>query len=135
MAQAAEISSKDHYIELGSGRGKTCIWAALFLGCSVTGYEWVPLFADLSKALCRLLRLPAQFEQVSLFKADLSQATVVYLYSTQLSDEELLKIPLATLPSGARLITISAPHPDFSVTQTIPVTFPWGDTIAYIHKK
>jgi cyclopropane fatty-acyl-phospholipid synthase-like methyltransferase len=80
MAQAAEISSKDHYIELGSGRGKTCIWAALFLGCSVTGYEWVPLFADLSKALCRLLRLPAQFEQVSLFKADLSQATVVYVY-------------------------------------------------------
>ncbi len=135
IASAAQLTSKDHYVELGSGRGKTCVWAAQIIGCQVSGIEWVPSLARLSGSIGRLLGVPVQFELQSMFTADLSQATVAYLYSTQLTEDEIKKISFSSMPSGSRIITISQPHPDFNVLKIIPVTFPWGDTFAYIHSK
>ncbi len=135
LVTSANLSSKDYYVELGSGRGKTCVWASQFIGCQSRGIEWVPHFAKFSKFLSRLFGIPVQFCQESMFETDLTAATVVYIYSTHLSEEELLKIPLAAMAVGSKLITISQPHPDFRVIQVIPVIFPWGDTIAYIQEK
>ena len=133
LAQAVELTSNDVYLELGSGRGKTCVWAALFCKCKAFGIEWIPLFFRLSQRLCYLLRIPAVFKLQSIFDADLSTVTVAYLYSTQLTTEQIKKIPFSSMPSGARFILISEPHPIIPVSKTIPLAFPWGHTQAYIH--
>lgn len=123
LAEAANLKAEDRYVELGSGRGKTCFWAALCVGCSVRGIEWVPLFAGLSRLLASLFRVPVQFEQRSIFESDLSGATVIYFYDFQ---------QLPPLPVGVRLITISEPHPEYKIVKEVPVVFPWGKTTAYI---
>ncbi|MDE3046273.1 MAG: hypothetical protein KGJ02_06480 [Verrucomicrobiota bacterium] len=133
LATAAKLQSDDHYVELGSGRGKTCLWAAYFVGCSVEGIEWIPLLATLSQLFARLFRLPAHFHCQSIADADLSKASVVYLYTLDHAPE--LLAPLRSLRPGARLITISEPIEGFELLETVPVHFPWGETDAYIQRK
>jgi hypothetical protein len=135
LAEAVGLHSKDTYIELGSGRGLTCVWASEFTGCRAIGIEWVPLFAKFSKVLSKLFFIPVHFKNESMFTTDLSHASVVYLYSCQLWNKDLLKIPLDSLSKKAKLITISKPHPHFKIIQIIPVSFPWGDTFAFIQTK
>ena len=131
LAASAELTAQDHYVELGSGRGKTCLWAAHFVGCTVEGFEWVPLFVRLSETLARLFHLPAQFHCQSMQDVDLRKATVVYLYTFDPPRS------LLTMQPGARLITISEPfHSDaFQLIQTVPIAFPWGDTEAYVQQR
>lgn len=128
LAAAAELSAADRYIELGSGRGKSCFWAATFIGCEVKGVEWTPLFVWLSKTLFK----NGQFVRESMFETDLTKATVVYYYHL---DEQ--RPPFETMQPGARLITISEPLESeaFVVLKTLDVEFPWGTTQAYIHKR
>jgi len=122
---AADLSSKDHYIELGSGRGKSCLWLKHFIGCKVTGIESVSLFVRLSKFLSK----EAHFVQKSMFEVNLSEATVVYYYFFD------HRWPLfETMQAGARLITISEPFPSdaFEITHVLDIEFPWGVTQGYI---
>jgi hypothetical protein len=132
LAMAANITSKDHYLELGSGRGKTCVWASLFCKCEVTGIEWVPQFFYLSRNLCRLFRIPVNFELKSMFDTDLSRATVLYIYSTQLTKDEMEKISFSSMSLRARIISVSQPLPNLPILKTISVTYPWGETQAFI---
>ena len=126
IAQAANLSPQDLYLELGSGRGKTCFWAALFIGCQVKGVESVPLFVRLSKALFG----KAMFVCESMFDTDLSTADVVYYYHL---DEK--RPQFERMRPGARLVTISEPIESgaFEITQILDVEFPWGMTQAYVH--
>lgn len=128
IALAANLSSQDYYLELGSGRGKTCFWAALFIGCKVKGIEAVPLFVRLSKRLFK----EADFVCESMFETDLSEADVIYYYHL---DE---KAPhFERMRPGTRLITISEPvrSAAFSLIKTLDVKYPWGTTQAYIHRR
>ena len=128
IAEAAQLGPKDQYVELGSGRGKTCFWAAIFIGCKVKGVEWVPFFVRLSKALFK----EAAFVCESMFDTDLFHADVVYYYHL---DKNLARFE--TMQPGSRLITISEPleSNSFAVQRIIDVEFPWGVTQAYIQKR
>ena len=121
LAREVELGQDDLYLELGSGRGKTCMWAAHFIGCESVGVEWVPLFARLSSALAWVFRLKACFRSQSILETDVTGATVVYLYV--LEHREQLVQHLRNLKPGARLITISEPLDDdaFLVLKTVPV--------------
>ena len=125
MAAAARLSSQDLYLELGSGRGKTCFWAAELFGCKVKGVEIVPFFVRLSKALFK----KATFVCESMFETDLSEADLIYYYHL---DEE--RPHFEAMRKGARLITISEPIDSeaFRVIKTLEVEFAWGVTEAYI---
>jgi hypothetical protein len=128
IVEAANLSSEDQYLELGSGRGKTCFWAALFIGCKAKGVEAVPLFARLSQALFK----EAIFVCGSMFETDLSQADVIYSY--HLEEKQPC---FETMKPGSRLITISEPldSPAFDVIKSLDVEFPWGMTQAYVQKR
>ncbi len=128
IAAAADLSCEDHYLELGSGRGKTCFWAAHFIGCKVKGVESVPLFVFLSKILFK----NARFVCESMFETDLKKATVVYYYHLEGKSPRF-----ETMRPGSRLITISEPIESaaFTVIKSLDVEFPWGTTQAYIHKR
>ena len=134
MVEALELSSSDTWLELGSGRGRGCLWISQFVGCKTIGLEKISLFTQLPRLLSTLFRLPAAFHCKDFFATDLSRATCVYIYSTCLTDEELslLAEKLTSLPAGARVLTISAPLPGWA-SRPLPVSFPWGATEAYIH--
>lgn len=138
LAAACELKSGDHWLELGSGRGKGCFWVTEFFGCQATGIEWVPQFvrnAHFFKLLFRYKK--AAFEGKNLEEADFATATVVYLYSTCLSNETIGRLAekMKDLPPGARVISISEPlQCDWlPLIKTFPVRYPWGDTEAFLH--
>lgn len=134
------LCSADHWLELGSGRGKGCFWVGRFIGCRVTGVEWIPQFVQQSRLLARLHRFRnVNFLCKDFAEAPFSQATAVYLYGTCLSQgvlKTLLKKMIA-LPPGAKVITISEPlaSSSFRLEKTFSVCYPWGRTNAYLHIK
>ena len=134
IVNVCQLSLADRWCELGSGRGKSCFWVAQWIGCPAIGLEQVPLFVYTARCIAWLLHIPAYFHCGDLFKADLPYATCVYVYSTCFSEEQLslLAQRLSTLPRGAKVVTISAPLPQWPY-HAFPVSFPWGQTTAYLH--
>lgn len=137
IAEQAQLTSEDRWVELGAGRGKGCFWIAHFIGCQTLGVEWVPSFvrtANWLKVLFRMKNLSFQLKNME--EVDFSSATVVYLYGTCLSEEEisLLTQKMEALPLGARVISISYPieSPSLVLKQTFEVSYPWGTATAYL---
>lgn len=140
LAQAFDICPEDRWLELGSGRGRTCFWLSLVWGCSVRGVEWVPSFVSRASKLVKFFSLPdLAFQENSIENADFSWATVVFLYSTCMAEEEIeaLLLPMSALPERAKVITVSAPlcNKNYRLIQSVPLDFPWGKTKAYLHLK
>lgn len=139
IASFCEISSSDTWLELGSGRGKGCFWIANFIGCRTIGIEKVSLFYRLSNAIRWCMQIDRlSFVKADIAEADFSSATCVYLYSTCMSeaDLEVLAQKMKALPSGAKVVAVSAPLPEtphLPVSGSFPLSFPWGDTEGYLH--
>jgi SAM-dependent methyltransferase len=136
IADLCHLTASDTWLELGSGRGKSCFWIAQFAGCRAIGLEKIPLFTHLARFLSSLFQIRADFQQGDMFEADFSAATCVYVYSTCLSDEQLSRLAqrMTSLPPGARIVTISAPLPGWP-HRPFPISFPWGQAEAYLHTK
>lgn len=139
IASFCSLSSDDSYLELGSGRGKGCIWISQFVGCRAIGVEKVPLFFHLSRAISALFGFKrVTFIKADMAEADFSGASCVYLYSTCMGEEEIsgLTQKMAALPQGAKVVSVSAPMPEtphFALRGSFPLSFPWGETEGYLH--
>lgn len=139
MADFCSLTSADCWLELGSGRGKGCLWMAYFIGCRTIGIEKVPLFYWIARAVGRLSGLRhLSFVKGDMSDADFSSATCVYLYGTCMSDAEIASLAqkMEALPPGAKVISVSAPlseHSHFELAGVFPLSFPWGDTEGYLH--
>ncbi len=139
LVNVFQITLNDRWLELGCGRGKTCLWLSLCLGCFVRGVDWVPQFESKASLLVRLFSLPRlTFLRQSIYHADFSWPSVVFLYSTCMSEQEIndLLLPMQALPYQAKVITISAPltHPHYRLIRSTTASFPWGKTKAYLHE-
>lgn len=137
IADICQLNHTDTWLELGSGRGKSCFWIAQFVGCRTLGVEKIPLFSHLARFLSVLFQVSADFQKKDLFDVNVSSATCVYIYSTCLTDEQLFRLSqrlVFSLPQMARIVTISAPLPGWP-HRSFPVFFPWGQTTAYLHVK
>ena len=140
IVQAFHVTPADRWLELGCGRGRTCLWLSTWLGCSVRGVDWVPAFIARASLLLKLFSLPnLTFQNSSIFHTDFSWPTVVFLYSTCMSDEEIqsLLLSMNPLPPNAKVITISSPlnHPQYPLVRSLKISLPWGKTRAYLHHK
>ncbi len=140
MAAVCDLGPDDIWLELGSGRGKGVFWISQFVGCFAVGVEKVPSFVFFAKAIGRILNIKASFEKKDLMDADFSKATCVYLDSTCMQEEELKKLTekMALLPKGAKVITVSTPMPEnsyFECVETFPLSFLWGETEGYLHRR
>ena len=133
LMKAAGLAAGDTYVELGSGRGKTCLWAALFVGCKVRGVEWVPGFVRMAQRVARGLGIQAEFAQGSMLETSLRNASVVYFYGIDRDVGPLIQL-FEEMAPGARLVTISEPVPSgaFVVQRVVQVAFPWGHTDAFV---
>ncbi|MDF2550530.1 MAG: hypothetical protein K0S07_1597 [Chlamydiales bacterium] len=144
IAREANLSKEDVVFELGSGRGRACFWLALFIGCEVHGIELVPRFIEKAERIKGHLRIDnLHFHRQNYLEGDYRQASFVYCYGTCLEDEAIWRLSqkLEGLPSGAQLLTISyplqeiEPNAPFQLQKTFPVSFPWGETMAYLQKR
>lgn len=144
ISKRAQITSKDTVYELGSGRGRTCFWLNSFLGCKVVGIEYIPEFVEKANAIVENLNLKGiEFKQEDMLEADLSEATVIYLYGTCLDEASIQKFvkKVEKLKSGTKIITVSYPLTDYAsapfleVMRAFPAQFTWGETDVYIHYK
>ncbi len=144
IAEKCQITSKDLVLELGCGRGRTCFWLNSFIGCKVIGIELIPEFVERAERIRKKLKITGvRFLQEDFFLTDYSKATVVYLYGTCLEKYQVEKLinSLSTLPSGAKIITVSYALNDFSNTKLFetmkrfPVPFTWGTADIYMQIK
>ena len=141
IAEFCELNAEDCWLELGSGRGKGAFWMAHFTPCQTIGVEKISLFHWIASAIRSLFQVPnLSFIRQDQIAADFSKATYVYLYSTCMSESELLALTekMDNLRIGAKVITISAPLPPNKAFQTIgsfPLSFPWGETEAFLNER
>lgn len=124
LVHECEIGSNDTWFEMGAGRGKGCFWLAHFVKCRVVGIEWIPLFVFIARIVKFLFRMDRiDFQRTDIAKADLSQATVLYLYGS---------FPNFSIPPGVKVITISEPLENGKVLKSFWVRYPWGRTTAFL---
>lgn len=135
IVKKAQVSRLDRLIDLGCGRGRLCLWTSFWIGCHVTGIDWVPSFISRGRLLSRLFRLSSLgFDCIGISQVSLKEVSVVFLY-TYHPDE--YKIDFKQLPKGARVITVSESlhQEDFITTGSVNGVFPWGKTTIFINKK
>ena len=107
MLILAELKPEETLYDLGSGDGRAVIMAAKDFGAKSVGVE---LREDLAKrALSNIselgLETKAQILQNDIFKVDLSQADVVFLYLTTSANEKVKPKLEAELKHGARIVS------------------------------
>ena len=107
MLEYAELKPGETLYDLGSGDGRAVIMAAKDFGAKSVGVE---LREDLVKrALSNIHELgietKAQILQNDIFKVDLSQADVVFLYLTTSANEKIKPKMEAELKPGARIVS------------------------------
>jgi hypothetical protein len=135
IAENCPVKPIDTWLDLGSGRGQGTIYITAQRRCKGLGIDQIERFVRRANWTARLTGLPATFLTLDILDAPFDQATVVYLYGTAWPDAtlSLLEEKMQKLPKGARIISISAPLKTFPLLKTFPVSFPWGDTDAFLH--
>lgn len=139
IAEECGIAPQDHLFELGCGRGRGVFFLSHIYGCKATGIEWISQFVDKAK---KVSSARVSFIQGDMTKADLSDASIIYLYGTCLENEVIYQLigSFKKLKKGSKIITVSYSLLDysedgFSLKKTFPVTFPWGETEVYLQEK
>jgi precorrin-6B methylase 2 len=142
IAKQAKIGPNDCVYELGSGRGFVCFWLNSFTGCSVVGIEQVPAFVQRAEKVRRRFDLKKiEFRQSDFCEADLTGATVIYLYGTCLHERSIQRLiqSFEKMPRGTKIITVSyslaefTPNPRFLLMKRFSVPFTWGDADVFLH--
>lgn len=142
IMEKAGVTQDDVVYELGSGRGRTAFWLSQFLGCRTVGIEHIPAFVDRANRLVKSCHLQGvTFKQADFTAYSFSDATVIYLYGTCLSEEALDKLVplLAEARKGTKIITVSYPLTSydnagaFEVMRVFRMPFTWGETEVFLH--
>lgn len=143
ILQEIPITEKDHFIDLGCGRGFNVCFVNAYFGIPATGIDVIPTFISRARKIAKQMNLTnIRFikENISwLTMEEMGQGTIFYMASTTFEDDQLTKIALRLemLPIGTRLITLSDELPSemFRITQVKEYLFSWGKTEVYFHEK
>jgi SAM-dependent methyltransferase len=144
ITQKCQLSSEDIVYELGCGRGRTCFWLHQFIGCSVIGIDYVPLFIEKANQIKNHFHLSRiDFRLENFLESDFKTATVIYLYGTCLPTPVIYSLiqRFSALPLGTKVITVSYALTDYAIDSEFEVIehflarFTWGVTDVYVHIK
>lgn len=107
MLTLAELKPGEVFFDLGSGDGRSVVIAAKEFGARAVGVE---LREDLAEKALNLiyeegLQDRATIIHDDIFKVDLSQADVVFLYLTTSANDKIKPKLEAELKSGARIVS------------------------------
>ncbi len=141
ICQRCGLTSKDVVFELGCGRGRACFWLRTVFGCQqVIGIDYNPYFVKLAQYIAREKSIQGlEFRCEDILHADLSGATVIYLYGSVLDADfiERLAARVAQLPRGTKVLTVSyslqeyATKPLFETVEVFSARFTWGVATVY----
>lgn len=110
MVRLARLKPIDKVCDLGSGDGRIVIAAAQAGAGEAIGYEIDPRLIKLSQKNALAAGVPAHtahFIRRSMWKADLHDVNVVFLYQISYAMTRLSKKLKDELPAGARIISSS----------------------------
>ena len=135
MLDIAKVTSKDFVIDLGSGDGRTVITAAK-RGARARGVEFDPAMIALSlkNAAKEGVGNKVEFLQGDLFKADLSQATVITLFLLP-SINLKLRPSILELKPGTRIVSNTFTMGEWTPDETVKVNEGcqnWCDALLWI---
>jgi hypothetical protein len=143
MVRFACVTKEDIVYEMGAGRGRGCFWLSEKIGCRVVGIEHNPVFVQRAICIARWFSYTnIQFRCEDMLLAKCADATLLYLYGTCLTDEEIIQFVknCKALRPGTKILTISYSLEEYDkehkieLIGVIKVTFPWGQTDAYLHQ-
>lgn len=120
MLKAAEVTSKDYVIDLGSGDGRIPIAAAKHFGARAMGIEYNPQMVQLAQCYVRAegLEDKVTIKQADIFKTDFREATVLTLYL--LSDLNMkLRPTILKMKPGTRVVSNSFKMGDWTPDESI----------------
>lgn len=135
IAERAGIGKEDTVLELGCGRGRSCFWLREWIGCKVVGVEQVPTFVKIANEMKEYFQVDGvDFVEGDYTKVDWGNPTVVYLYASNLSEEEIevLAQRIRKLPKGTKVISVSYPIPGIMVMRRFQLPFTWGDADIFV---
>lgn len=131
ISEAGGLQRYQYFADLGSGRGRLCVFVKKIYRCRVFGIERFKLFVDKSRRLFPSIK----FVLGNFLDLDISSMDLIYLYGTMMTEKEILAFT-KKVSAHTRVITISYPLNDydsrFKVLKTVNVKFPWGETKGYI---
>jgi len=107
MIRLANIKPTDRVVDLGSGEGKFLVEAIRAGAQSAEGYEIHPGLVVYSRLRAKKNKMQnkIRIHQQSFWKADVSNATIVFLYQLPDSMQKLQDKLQKELPIGARVIS------------------------------
>ena len=106
IMELAAVQSTDVFYDLGSGDGRLLISAAKNQGCRAVGFEVNRELVDQSREAIRKagVQSKAAVMNEDLLKANLEEATVIFLYIGERLNGQLLP-KLRALPNGVRIVS------------------------------
>ncbi len=133
MLRLGAVGPDDLLFDLGSGDGRIVLEAARRFGTRGIGYEHQEPLVLLSRARADSLGVSSRVRFVAddLFRADLSDATVVTLYLGAAFNLRLRPILLSTLAPGARVVSNNFHMGEWRPDSTL--AFGSGATRAVLH--
>lgn len=125
MLRLANIREGDVLYDLGSGDGRIPIMAARRYGIRAVGIEINPRIIWVAKERARGLGVTdrVRFSNADMFRADISEATIVTLYLSRKLNLLLLPKLLRELRPGTRIISHDFDMGDWKPEQKVRV--PW----------
>lgn len=140
IIKECDLTANDHIVDLGCGRGRGVFYVSHYLKCKVDGIEYSRAFVDKANKIKEELQVQKVcFLNRDLFESNLSSYSAIYLYGTCLSDREILSLikKFKKLSQNPKIITVSYSLSEydasFKTLKSFPVTFPWGETDAYLN--
>jgi hypothetical protein len=138
LLKEAEITSQDHFYDLGCGRGKAVLGANYFYDIPATGIE---LLKGLVHPADRL-RLKLGFKKVGFIvgdfnEVDLSSGTIFLVNGTTWPQEVIDKTAqnLSNFEHPFKIISLSVPLPGFKVLKAKSFWFSWGRVKVFFQEK
>ena len=143
IAKECCLHPDDLLFEVGCGRGRGAIFLSHLCGCQVIGIDWVPAFIRTANDIAAKVdpSLKAFFRCADMHSVDYSDATLIYLYGTCLSDAQVLSMigQFEKTRTGTKIITVSFPLTDYSsrfrVVNQFTGRFPWGEGEVFVQIK
>jgi tRNA A58 N-methylase Trm61 len=133
MLEMANVKRNDIVYDLGSGDGRIVITAAQKYGASGVGYDIDPKRIKEANENARTAGVTdrVRFEQQDLFKADLSQATVVTLYLLPEVNLKLRPKLLKELKPGTRIVSHNYHFGDWEPIKTETLKSPTMEHLVF----
>ena len=133
MLRTAEVTDKDTVYDLGCGDGRIVIAAASKYGARGVGVDINPIRIKESRRNARKAGVSRKvtFIEQDLFKADLSQATVVVIYLDPEVNLRLRPKLLRELKPGARVVSNSFDMGDWKPDKVVKLTVAGSECIIY----